>query len=58
MSIGDDGFIQSSVNGPDITLRMPGLPSKSLYDKYMNYFKGTLTLIKQIPRAITLYLLH
>ena len=39
MSIGDDGFIQSSVNGPDIILRMPGLPSKTLYDKYKKYSK-------------------
>ena len=39
MSIGDDGFIQSSVNGPDIILRIPGLPSKTLYDKYMKYSK-------------------
>ena len=41
MSIGDDGFIQSSINGPDIILRMPGLPSKILYDKYTNYSKGS-----------------
>lgn len=39
MSIGDDGFIQLSVNGPDIILRMTGLPSKTLYDKDKKYSK-------------------
>ena len=39
MSIGDDGFIQSPLNGPDIILKMPGLPSKTLYDKYKKYIK-------------------
>ena len=34
MCLGLDGYLQSSVNGPDIVLQLPHLPTQSLYDCY------------------------
>ena len=39
MCLGLDGYLQSSVNGPDIVLQLPHLPTQSLYDCYKQTLK-------------------